>query len=196
MQIPAETLSDGVILLRRWWAGDAELLHRLVNESLDHLAPWMPWAVDGYTERDAREFLTLTRESWLAAETFDYAIVAPDGAVAGSCGLMARIGRGGLEVGYWLAKVYTGRGWATRAARLLTDEAFRVGANRVEIVHDVANHRSGAVPARLGFTRLDERPTRLPGGTAATGRVAVWRKTAPGGSSLGGASRGAGWVWG
>lgn len=175
MQIPAESLSDGVILLRRWRAGDAGGLHRLVNDSLDHLAPWMPWAVGGYSERNARDFLTLTRESWLAADTFDYAIVAPDGALAGSCGLMARIGRGGLEIGYWLAKTCTGQGWATRAARVLTTEAFRVGANRVEIVHDIANHRSGAVPARLGFRRLEERPTQLPGGTAATGRVAVWQ---------------------
>jgi len=185
MQIPAESLSDGVMLLRRWWAGDADALHRLVEDSLDHLAPWMPWAVDGYTDRDAREFLALTRESWLAAETFDYAVVGPDGSIAGSCGLMTRAGRGSLEIGYWLAKRYTGRGWATRAARLLTDEAFRVGANRVEIVHDVANHRSGAVPARLGFTRLEERSTSLPGGTACTGRVQVWRLRAKPGSAVG-----------
>jgi RimJ/RimL family protein N-acetyltransferase len=175
METPAETLSDGEVLLRRWRDDDAETVHRMVNGSLGHLAQWMPWAVDGYTEQDAAQFLKVTQAGWRSGESFDYAIIAPDRAVVGSCGLMARIGPGGFEIGYWLGEDYTGRGLVARAAELLTAEAFRVGAERVEIVHDVANTRSGAVPKRLGFTEVTKRAAELRGGTASTGVVAVWR---------------------
>ena len=175
MEKPAETLSDGEVLLRRWRDEDAETVHRLVNGSLGHLSQWMPWAVDGYTEQDAAQFLKVTQAGWHSGESFDYAIIAPDRVVVGSCGLMARIGPGGFEIGYWLSKDYTGQGLATRAAELLTVEAFRVGAERVEIVCDVANARSGAVPKRLGFTEVAKRAADLAGGTSSTGVVAVWR---------------------
>lgn len=179
MRTPVEILPDGEVTLRRWRVADAEALRRAVSGSLDHLAPWMPWAVDGYGESDAAAFLALTRKKWESGEAFEYAILGAGEEVAGSCGLMARIGPGGLEIGYWLAKPRTGRGWATRAARLLTAEAFRMGADRVEIVHDVANERSAAVPRRLGFAPVGRSPAQLPGGTASTGTILVWRLLAP-----------------
>ena len=32
--------------LRHWRAEDAEAQARAIEESLDHLRPWMPWAAD------------------------------------------------------------------------------------------------------------------------------------------------------
>jgi len=172
---PAETLSDGEIQLRRWRRRDADTLHRVVGDSLDHLKPFMPWAVEGYGKADAADFLRLSREEWRQGKAFSYAILDADGEVAGSCGLMRRIGEGGLEIGYWLARTHTGRGIATRAARLLTDEAFRIGASHVEIHHDPANVRSGLVPARLGYTRTGTVEATKPSGTEGTGKLVVWR---------------------
>ncbi|MTD53457.1 GNAT family N-acetyltransferase [Amycolatopsis pithecellobii] len=177
---PAPELSDGEVRLRRWRTADAAAMHRAVNESLDHLAPFMPWAVGGYSEADAVLFLTAARREWRAGEAFSYAIVSAGDEIMGSCSLMTRIGEGGLEIGYWVGKPYTGRGLATRAAALLTVEAFRIGAARVEIRHDAANERSGLIPARLGFTRVASRPAELPGGTASTGTHIFWRLMAPG----------------
>lgn len=176
----SDTLADG--LLRRWLPADLAAAHRIVAESLDHLAPWMPWAVPGYSEQDALEFLRRCEQEWERGEAFNYAIVAPDGEVAGSCGLMSRVGPGALEIGYWLRPRHTGRGLATRAAAALTDEAFRLGVERVVIGHDRLNTRSGAVPARLGFTEVERRPTE-PGssGTVDSGVHVVWQKTASGG---------------
>ena len=175
---PAETLTDGVVRLRRWRDDDMADLHETVTGSLAHLAPFMPWAVGGYSEADAADFLRLAREEWGEGTAFAYAILGTTGALAGSCSLMRRIGEGGLEIGYWLAADETGRGVATRASALLTAEAFRVGARFVEIHHDTANVRSGLVPRRLGYTRIATVPTRQPGGTAATGKLVVWRLAA------------------
>ncbi|HVV09581.1 GNAT family protein [Amycolatopsis sp.] len=172
---PAETLAGETVSLRRWRATDGAALHRAINESLDHLGAFLPWAVDSYSESDAGEFLRRTDRQWRSGDRFEYAITGTGAEIVGGCGLMTRIGGRGLEIGYWLAKSATGRGLVTQAARLLIDEALRIGATRVEIHHDEANQRSGAVPRRLGFTRAGTRAASLGGGTASTGTLVVWR---------------------
>ncbi|GAB2967579.1 GNAT family N-acetyltransferase [Amycolatopsis acidiphila] len=176
---PEPELSDGAVRLRRWRPDDAAALYHAVHDSLDHLAPFMPWAAAGYSEADSVEFLTKTQQEWRDGVAYDYANVTEDDEILGACGLMSRIGNGGLEIGYWIGKPYAGRGLVTRAAALLTAEAFRIGANRVEIRHDEANERSGLIPRRLGFTRVGGAPAELPGGTASTGVHVHWRLDAP-----------------
>src|SRR5205085_6178583 len=95
---------------------------RAVTESLDHLRPWMPWAAD-YGRETAAGFLTSSIQAWADGTAYNYAIVK-DGVLAGSCGLMARIGAGGLEIGYWIRQGYTRRGLATAATAALVGEAF------------------------------------------------------------------------
>ena len=51
--------------------------------------------------------------------------------------------------------------------------------DRVEIYHDAGNTASGRVPAKLGYARLGERPTRDLGerAPADTGTEVLWRRT-------------------
>ncbi|MDT7725664.1 MAG: ribosomal-protein-serine acetyltransferase [Actinomycetota bacterium] len=179
MVTPAQTLTDGEVTLRRWQPGQVDVLHHVVSDSVDHLAPWLIWAVGGYGEREAAEFLGLTTKNWANGEAFEYAITTPDGDVIGGCGLMRRIGPGGLEIGYWLSHRHTGCGVMTKAVRLLVDEAFRIGVERVEILHDVLNVRSGAVPERLGFTMIEQRPSDQPATSGTCGIDRVWRLSRP-----------------
>ena len=53
------------------------------------------------------------------------------------------------------------------------------GIDRVEIHHDVANVASGRIPAKLGYTRLGERPTRdlWPPAPSDTGTDVIWQAT-------------------
>jgi RimJ/RimL family protein N-acetyltransferase len=57
----------------------------------------------------------------------------------------------------------------------LVAEAFRTGAQRVEIITDVANMRSAAIPKRLGFTVVDRRPPQEPVTSGEDGLDVVWR---------------------
>jgi RimJ/RimL family protein N-acetyltransferase len=175
MEIPTETLDDGEIVLRRWRPEHVDLLHRAVSEAGDHLGRWLVWAVDGYGRQDAKEFIELTMKKWTSGQAFDYAIFAPDSEVAGGCGVMDRVGPGTLEIGYWLRPGYTGRGIMTKAVKLVTAEAFRIGAEWVEIWHDEFNTASSAIPARLGFTMIERRPADPPWTTACSGINQVWR---------------------
>jgi RimJ/RimL family protein N-acetyltransferase len=176
METPAETYRDGDLTLTRWHPGDRELLTALVSGSLEHLGPWLIWATGGYTSDDSSEFLRLTAKRWESDEAYEYAI-SEDGEVTGGVGVMTR--DGGVEIGYWLARGWTGRGLMTRSVALLTAEAFRLGAGYVEIKHDELNARSGAVPARLGFTKVREEEAEKPLAPSCTGTNHVWRLARP-----------------
>jgi ribosomal-protein-serine acetyltransferase len=174
---PRQTLVHGPATLRRWEPEDAEDVYLAVVQSLDHLRPWMPWAA-GYTRQSAVEFIAACENDWESGAAYNYAIVA-DGKIAGSCGLMARIGPGGLEIGYWVHQGYVRRGLATAAAAVLTDEAFQLpGVDRVEIVHDELNAASAGIPRKLGFTEAGQRPLDI-SSAAGTGVGVVWRRTRP-----------------
>ncbi|WP_067974404.1 GNAT family N-acetyltransferase [Nocardiopsis trehalosi] len=176
---PAEEAVRGPVRLRRWRRADAGLVHEAVTSSLDHLRPWQPWSAE-YDRAAALEFVTGSERAWAEGTAYNYAVLV-DGAVAGSAGLMRRIGPGGLEIGYWLRADRTGRGYATRAAEALVRVAFALpGVDRVEIHHDAANTASGAVARRLGMECLGDRPARpFPAAPAATGVDTVWRLTRP-----------------
>lgn len=170
-------LGSGEVTLRRWRDTDAIALHTVVQESIEHLRPWMAWVADGYSMAAATDFVTATAEDWAAGRAYNYAIFV-SGRLAGAASLMARVGPGGLEIGYWLHPSHVGRGVATRAASLLAEEAFRAGVRRVEIVTDVANFRSAAVPRRLGFVEVERRsPPQEPLTPGEDGVDVVWRLT-------------------
>jgi RimJ/RimL family protein N-acetyltransferase len=178
MDLPRRVIElDDLTLRRLNGLADLPELFRVIEESLDHLRPWMPWVAEHSLARTS-EFLVGRAERWAQGEDFTYAIVS-QGAIVGVCGLFRRSDApdGVREIGYWLHPAATGRGVATRAARALVGQAFLLpGVDHVEIVHDPANRASGAVPARLGFTAHLRRPAeRL--APAETGEDQVWRMT-------------------
>jgi RimJ/RimL family protein N-acetyltransferase len=162
------------LVVRMWRSEDVPLLHEAVLDSLDHLRPWMPWIASEPLSLAARMSLV---ETWVRQQELGdrvFGMFVGDVAV-GSCGLHPRLGPGGFEIGYWVRAGHTGRGYATRGARVLTDLAFADEAiNRIEIHHDVANTASGRVPARLGYAYVGDvtRPVLAP---SETGVQSVWR---------------------
>ena len=172
---PDEVIDLDAATLRRYREDDLDELLRAVTESLDHLRPWMPWAAN-YTRQSAAEFLARSARDWADGSEYNYAIIT-DGTLAGGCGLMTRIGPGGLEIGYWVHRAYTGRGLATAATAALFGQAFGLpGVDWLEIVHDELNVASGQIPRKLGFTEVGRRPLDPPT-PEGTGIGIVWRLT-------------------
>ncbi len=174
---PDAVIEHAPVILRRYRAEDADALFQAVTESLDHLSPWLPWAA-GYTRESAGEFLAQSATDWDHGTAYNYAITT-GGVLAGGIGLMARIGPGGLEIGYWVHREHARRGLATAASAALVEQAFRLpGVDRVEIVHDELNVASGGVPRKLGFTEVERRPLDMPA-PEGNGIGVVWRLTRP-----------------
>ena len=167
---PDEVIENGPVILRRYREDDLDAVFRAVTESIDHLRPWAPWA-QGYDRESAAGFLASSIQGWDEGTVFNYAITT-EGVLAGGIGLMARIGPGGLEIGYWVHQAFIRRGLATAASAALVEQAFRLpGVNRVEIVHDELNVASGGVPRKLGFTEVERRALDP---AAPGGRVSAW----------------------
>jgi ribosomal-protein-serine acetyltransferase len=150
------TLAGG-LGLRRWRPADAPALSRAVEESLDHLRPWMPWA--GAEPLPLAERVALIEQwqaEWESGGAGALGMWVGD-AVVGACGLHRRVGPGGLEIGYWVHPQHVRRGHATAATRALTTLAFALPkVERVEVHNDRGNAVSARVPRRLGFELVGE----------------------------------------
>ena len=170
---PDEVIELGQATLRRYREDDLDALVRAVSESEDHLGPWLPW-VAGHSRESETEFLAGAARDWDSGVAYNYTIIT-EGTLAGGIALMARIGPGGLEIGYWVHQAWTRRGLATEASAALVEAAFRLpGVDRIEIVHDELNVASAGVPRKLGFTKVGRRPLDPPP-PAGTGVGVVWR---------------------
>lgn len=167
------------VVLRRHLSTDIDALHTMIEESRDHLRPFMPWADQARDETAA--FVAKSAEGWEAGTDFNYLVAVHDGVLPGhperllgGAGLDSRPGPGALEIGYWLRPDATGCGVMTAVSRCLSDVAVTLaGVDRVVICCDEANVRSLAIPRRLGFSldRFEERPVTAPG---EHGRSMVW----------------------
>ena len=132
-----------------------------------------------------QEPLSLTRRKkmleeweheWLRGGDVVMAVLV-NGQVAGGCGLHRRVGRGGLEIGYWTHPSFLRTGIASRATRTLTAEAFAfTKITHVDIHHDKANQASAGVPRKLGYRLIEEVPDE-PEAPAEVGLECRWGLT-------------------
>ncbi len=152
---PAYRIRTERLVLRCWNPADAVLLNQAVQESLDHLKPWMPWARGELPSLQERiGWLRRCRGEFDLGEDFVYGIFNPtETQVLGGSGLHTRLGKGAREIGYWIHKNFINQGFATEVAAALTQAAFEIEkVNRVEIHCDPLNVRSAAIPRKLGYT--------------------------------------------
>lgn len=151
---PAYRIHTTRLVLRCWEPADAPLLKEAIDASLDHLRPWMPWAMDEPTGLQTKVgLLRRFRGRFDLNEDFVYAIFNRDETqVMGGTGLHTRAGGNAREIGYWIRQEHINQGLATETAAALTRVAFEISSvDRVEIHCDPINIRSAAVPQKLGF---------------------------------------------
>jgi RimJ/RimL family protein N-acetyltransferase len=177
---PPEIMSADGVVLRRHRESDVAALVVAVNESADHLRPWMPWATQPATLDSMTTVIAGAIADFDAGRTFGYVLLdLAQEHVVGAAGLHTRRGSGVLEIGYWVHRQWTRRGIASAAAGALTEAAFALdGIARVEIRCDATNVASAGVPRRLGF-QLESVISRPPDAPSETGREMVWVATTP-----------------
>jgi RimJ/RimL family protein N-acetyltransferase len=108
-----------------------------------------PWP---YSMRDAEAFLASPRDPVLPSLLiFERGTGAPQ--LVGACGL-GRRPSGSVEMGYWIAKSFWGRGYATEACTALIDIARTLGLASLEGSHFLDNPASARVLEKLGFEPL------------------------------------------
>ncbi|HEU5347073.1 MAG TPA: GNAT family protein [Ktedonobacterales bacterium] len=146
------------VVVRRYHPDDAEALFAAVEESREHIRPWLPWWNQHQTIEDTRDFILRAQARWLLREDMTVGFFeAESGRYLGGSGLHPRGGGWDVpafEIGYWIRASAEGHGYVAETVKLLTDFAFSsLGAQRVTIHCDARNTRSVAVAERLGFVR-------------------------------------------
>jgi RimJ/RimL family protein N-acetyltransferase len=151
-----EELRGERVMVRPYHVEDAEALKEAVEESRDHLRPWLPFADAHQSIEETRDFIIRSMANWLLRENFNLSIwQQTTGAFLGGTGFHIRDWEARyFEVGYWLRASAEGHGYMAEAVRLVTDFLFeQLGAQRVGIRCDALNTRSAAVARRLGFVQ-------------------------------------------
>jgi RimJ/RimL family protein N-acetyltransferase len=138
------------LLLRPGFPEDAPALaSAIADEAIVMNLAGPPWP---FRMRDAEAYLARARDPILPCLLI---LERTDGApqLIGECGL-ARRPSGSVELGYWIAKAYWGRGYATEACAALIDIARTLGLASLEGSHFLDNPASARVLEKLGFETI------------------------------------------
>lgn len=138
------------LLLRPGFPEDAPALAAAIaDQAIVRNLATAPWP---YRMRDAEAFLARPRDPILPSLLiFERTAGAPR--LAGSCGL-GRRPSGSVEMGYWIATPFWGRGLATEACTALVEIARTLGLAGLEGSHFIDNPASARVLEKLGFEPL------------------------------------------
>ena len=153
LAIPEQIETERMVL-RAAQADDGPDAFAAVLESVDELAPWMPWVHPEPKLAASVEFHQMAQSKWATREMLDFQWIDK---TSGEL-----IGKGGFhtinwevpkfEIGYWVRTSMGGRGYCTEAVNALV--AFskqQLGARRLEICSDPRNGKSRRVAERCGF---------------------------------------------
>jgi RimJ/RimL family protein N-acetyltransferase len=138
------------LLLRPGFAEDAPALAAAIaDEAIVRNLATAPWP---YRMRDAEAYLACPRDPVLPSLLI-FERTGGAAQLVGSCGL-GRRPSGSVELGYWIATPFWGRGLATEACTALVDIARTLGLASLEGSHFIDNPASARVLEKLGFEPL------------------------------------------
>lgn len=156
-----EALTDGVLTLRPVTADDWKVVRDEHNDEES-----LRWDFEGkrLTDDAARRGAARAALEWRRGRAARFVMVdVASGEGAGVIGVL-RMGPPGTGlVGYGVLPAFRGRGFTTRALRLVSSWAFEeAGLARLELGHKVGNVASGKAAARAGFRMEGQLSARLP----------------------------------
>lgn len=155
-EIPVIELAGERVVLRALDETDSEALYAVICESRAFLSRHLPWP----NECKSVEDVAFRIDSWnMQAEMANGACwgvfeKTPEGLKIAGCIIVGWVQwmHRSATLSYWLGKPFTGRGLATEALELVTQELFALGLNRLEISAAVNNENSIALALRCGFS--------------------------------------------
>lgn len=151
--LPAE-LGGSRVLLRPYCSDDAEQVFVAIDESREHLRPWVKWVERNALVDDVRDYCIRCEAHWLMRSDLTLGIFdSVSGRFLGGTGLHdPNWELRAFEIGYWLRVNAVGHGYATESTRLLADFALsELRARRVALRCDARNEASRRVAERAGF---------------------------------------------
>ncbi|HEU5432564.1 MAG TPA: GNAT family N-acetyltransferase [Thermomicrobiales bacterium] len=153
IRLPDELRSPR-LRLRPLRPDDADAIFAAIDESREHLRPWMLWVDNHRSVDDTRDWCAHVAANWLTRSELMLGMFdAASRRYLGGTGLHVHDwNRRLFEVGYWVRASEQGKGYVTEAVTRQIAFAFgELDARRLELWCDARNERSRAVAARCGF---------------------------------------------
>jgi mycothiol synthase len=160
-ELPAAELTDGVVRLRPLLPGDAAYMAAATRAEADAYVLWGPVA-GPIDERRAALFVADYERSRQRGQKIAFALHDGQGGFVGSALLMTA-GPDEAELAYWVRAEARGRGYATRALKLLSDWALGLRFRRVWLEIEPHNRSSARVAAKAGFLPGERRLSGIGG---------------------------------
>lgn len=131
---------------------DVHELFSLIDDNRNYLRQWLPWLDDTKTPADTHNFIRNAIEQFGDTGAI-IAAICYDKQIVGIIGYNhIDWGNAIAHIGYWLAESHQGQGIMTTACRYFVEYSFSsLSLNRLVIRCATRNHRSRAIPERLGF---------------------------------------------
>lgn len=131
-----------------------EELYELIDTNREHLRKWLLWVDKRQTVEDFVPIIPIWLRNYADNNGFD-AGIRFNGKLVGMIGLhYIDWKNSSTSLGYFLSEEAQGQGIITRSVSALLNYLFgTMKINRVEIQCALNNHKSIAVPERLGFVK-------------------------------------------
>ena len=151
--LPPELHGDR-ILLRPYRADDADAVFAAIEESREHLRPWVGW-VDRFTTADeTRDYCVRCADSWLARSDLFFGIFdIANGLYLGGAGLHTpNWEKRAFEISCWIRTTAAYQGYGTESLNLLAGLGFgSLQARQIKLVCDARNGPTQTMAEKCGY---------------------------------------------
>jgi len=149
---PVCFIIDQDIELRLLVEEDATAIFLLIEQNRAYLRQWLPWVDFTRSVADERTFILSLQAQYRGNNGFVCSIWYRN-QIVGTIGYHPiDWAHRTVEIGYWLAANFQGKGLMTKSCSALISYAFdKLQLNKVVIRCAIGNVRSCAIPQRLGF---------------------------------------------
>jgi len=131
---------------------DARALFELIDTNRLKLRDWLPWVDKTKTLSDSVTFIRSALEQHKSCTGVHAGMWKDERLIGVVAFVNIDINNSRAMIGYWLAEPYRGKGYMTKAVAAMVEVAFnKLLLNKVDIYCGVGNHKSKAIPERLGF---------------------------------------------
>ncbi len=154
LDVPLQIETDRLILRAPLQAGDGNVVHQAIKDSINELKQWLLLFQSIPTVEETEIILRNAHIDFLKRESFRYLIYLKGTndfiGTASLHGINWKISK--CEIGYWINTQFSGNGYMTEVVSELTNLGFQLlKFRRIEIRCESNNTKSRAIPEKLGF---------------------------------------------
>ena len=141
------------LLLRALTVRDAPACFAAIDGSRKHLGHWFTWVEEIRRVKDVINYIRICQEHRRERTEFSYGIFRETELIGDISLMEVSLDDRRGELGFWLVRDATGRGYMTEAVAGLSRASYRhLNLDRIEIYCEPPNAACRGIPRRLGFT--------------------------------------------